>query len=164
MKRECSGMLTGNDLQLLRSVRGELEAIYLGRPVGPVTLIRTFPVSQLETCISVRLANGDELALLPSLEALDDVSRREARLDLKRRYLIPGITRITAVSRRGTGWQWKVETDYGPVSFRTRQPYEHIESLAKDTYVISDLEGRKYTLRSIREMDAHSRAVWNRIY
>lgn len=164
MKREDSALLTGNDLQLLRSGRGKLEAVYRGRPVGPVTLIRTFPVSQPESCISVRLANGDELTLLPSLAALDDVSRHEARLELKRRYLTPGIIEIASVTRRGTGWEWKVETDYGPVSFRTRQPYEHIESLAEDTYVISDLDGQRYTVRSLKELDAHSRAVWNRIY
>ncbi|CAM2978347.1 DUF1854 domain-containing protein [Paenibacillus sediminis] len=150
-------------IRFFRSKDGTLHAEADGKWYGPVKLIRTFPFSMPEQHISVRLENGDELMMIPHLSQLDEGSRSEALEELARCYMLPSITKIVSISRKGWDWSWVVHTSYGMKTFKMDNLHDNMYQVTSMSWVITDQEGRRYELSGVEDMDKVSQAQFKKI-
>jgi hypothetical protein len=144
-------------IKLLR--RGDQVHAELNGESKPVRLVWARPVSAAGNEIAVLDEKKREVALLPGLDALDPASRQIAEEELRRRYLLPKITRVLQTrSHLGTRY-WHVETDHGVRHFVVRNPNHDVLWLSDDHLVLRDPLGNRFEITSIAALDPASRAA-----
>jgi hypothetical protein len=129
-------------------------------PIG--NLVRCFPATSPETCLSLRHAEGNELALIRNLNDLDADSRTAVDPILHEKYHIPTIIRILSVEPSDAGKRIHVETLDGmddlsiasesDVDFRN---YPAMKITDRSTH-------RKYLIEDATELDKASRELIRR--
>ena len=82
--------------------------------VSPVPL---FPISEPNAWISIRGADGTELACIEDPHSLPEEMWQLLKEELSRREFVPVIQRIVRVSGNSEPCEWQVETDRGPTRF-----------------------------------------------
>lgn len=121
-----------------------------------VTLRRAFPWSRPAQYVSVRGADGKELALIEDLGGLPDDQRALAERWLAAHCFVPRIVCIDEVDHSFGYQQWKVQTDRGPASFRV-QEREDLRFLNDGRFTVKDADGNIYELPPMAELDERSR-------
>src|SRR5262245_39637963 len=97
---------------LLRDQWGQLTLIGADGEKHPnVAPIALFPISQPEAWISIRSADGTELACVEDPRTLPADVWKLLKEDLSRREFVPIIKRIIRVSGNSEPCEWQVETD-----------------------------------------------------
>jgi len=122
-----------------------------------VTLVRLFPLTEPERWISVVEMNGRETGIIRRLDRLSPDALRLAREELRRRYLVPRITRIVAARSRADVVEWTVETDRGTRKFLTRNLREQVKDHMPTRLGIVDVEGNRYDIPDLAALDPDSR-------
>ncbi|OAB46259.1 DUF1854 domain-containing protein [Paenibacillus glacialis] len=150
-------------IQLLRDLDGVLEIEKDGRRYTGVKLIRTFPLTMPNQYISVRLANDEEITMIADLSLLEEDSRMEAEQELQRYYMIHIISNIVSLKRSGSEWLWVVDTSYGRTYFRMNEMHESLHPLSLVSWILCDIEGRRYIITNIHELDENSLKQWEKI-
>mgnify|MGYP001442275639 CR=1 FL=1 len=150
-------------IQLLRNFDGVLEAEVEGKTYKGVKLIRTFPLTMPDQYISVRTETDEEITIISDLSLLEGESRREAEQELQRYYMIPTIERIVSLNQSGKDWVWVVDTSYGRMTFRMNEKYESVHPLSLIRWILSDIEGRRFIIPDIRELDVSSLNKWGQL-
>ncbi len=56
-----------------------------------------------------------------------------------------------------------MDTDYGKTTIVMDNFHENVHAIAPDRWVITDLEGRRFQLSELEQMDVGSRSCWNNI-
>jgi len=144
-------------MKLTADEQGKLTLHRPGEPdARDVRLRRAFPWSHRESFISIRSAEGNELALIEDLSALDPQSRQLITDYLTQAVFIPRIKHIDAIDVRFGYQQWSVQTDRGPAQFRV-QEREDIRFLPDGRYSIRDADGTVYELPRMDQLDERSR-------
>ena len=87
---------------LFRSPDGILHLEQEGKCFARVTLVRSFPYTMPDRFISVRSADGREIAMIQDVKFLAEESFQAVREELDRNYMIPIIKQILTVRKRGT--------------------------------------------------------------
>jgi hypothetical protein len=121
-----------------------------------VGVIRCFPLGKPNTHWSVRDAANKEIGVILEPSKLDDDSRTALKREIDRRYLTTAVRRIVSVADRYGILEWKIESDRGPVTFATRTNKESSFRPAPGRWMIIDTEGRRFEVRDISALDAHS--------
>lgn len=104
-----------------------------------------------------------ELAWLPSLEALDDESRRHAEEMLWKHYRIAQVHQILeSVVNHGHRYL-RVRTDRGDRHFNLREPGNNVTYLSGDQVVIRDSMGNRYEIPSVSALDEASQIHLERV-
>jgi hypothetical protein len=150
-------------IRLLRNFDGVLEAEEDGKRHIGVKLIRTFPLTMPDQYISVRSDSDDEITMIANLSLLEDESRKEAEQELQRYYMVPIIERIFSLDRKGSDWDWVVDTSYGRITFRMNEMQESLHPLSLVSWILCDIEGRRFIIANIQEMDEGSLKQWRKI-
>jgi len=140
----------GQRLQLRQDAEGEW---------AEVTLVRLFPLSDPQGWLSVLDSKGNEVGIVLGLDALPKDQRSAAQEELDRRYLVPQILRILGVRDRGELVVWSVETDRGPTEFMTRHLREQVKEAMPTRLALVDVEGNRYDVPEIADLDAESRRL-----
>src|SRR3954447_10676549 len=122
-----------------------------------VRVRRAFPWSKPDQWISVRNGEGKELILIDDLTGLEPSTRQIVSDYLTQTVLIQKIGRIDSIDVRFGYQQWSVQTDRGHAEFRV-QEREDIRFLPDGRYSIRDADGNVYEMRSMAQLDEHSRA------
>jgi hypothetical protein len=138
----------GHTLQMRRTGEEEWRA---------VTLTRLFPLSEPEHWIAVIDAEDKEIGLLLDLRGLASESLAAARAELERRYLIPEVLRIIACRDRFELTELELETDRGCVAITLRNPNENIQQPLPHHITLTDVEGNRYDIPDIDQLDIDSR-------
>ena len=126
------------------------------------SLIRCFPTSSPERWISVRTENGDELALIRSLDDLDAESRGVAEPILRDRYYVPTISQILSIEGSLTGKFIRAQTDDGPVELDVNIEAD-VDFREYPRVVIDEkMLRRKFVIEDADEMDKPSRELIRR--
>jgi hypothetical protein len=126
-----------------------------------VQVIRMFPLSEPERYLSVRSNDKQEIGLIPRLADLDAENRRVVLQELERRYLMPVVQRVIDVKERFGIAEWEVETNRGRRIFTMRNMHENIVQLPPARCLLSDVDGNRYDVPDLRQLDASSRAyLW----
>lgn len=156
--KDNSPAATGNGaVRLERNARGELVARLPGRDelLKDVRVARCFPWSQVERFLSVRNADGKEIALLETLDAVDPDTRRIIEEELAEKVFVPKIRRIADYKAEFGVVSVSAETDRGDVSFQLRNR-DDVRVLAGGRALFRDVDGNVYEVTNYSALDRAS--------
>ena len=145
----------GRPIRLERRADGSLLADVEGR-LQPVRVQRCFPWSQPESFLSLRDADGVEVALIESGDELDEASRRALDTALVEAGFVLEIEAIEEVDEEIEIRTWRVRTRQGPRRFQTRLD-DWPWTVPGGGIVIRDVAGDLYHVASPESLDALSR-------
>lgn len=118
---------------------------------------RLFPVSSLNTYITLLDADGIEVAVIRSLEDLNKKSKDVINESLVDYYLVPTITRIINVHERYGTLRWTVETDRGIKVFDIRNRNHDIKVYPDGRVRVRDADDNRYVIDDYKALDQKSR-------
>jgi hypothetical protein len=157
------GNLTLLDPREVRLRRDERHRIVLelgeGRRHEHVMVTHTFPVSRPGKFVLLRDAHGGEIGLIPDADALDRESREVLAEELDRAYFMPRILSVTDIEDQFGIATWQVITDRGPTRFQVRARTESVWSFGGGRYLIKDVEGNRFDIPSLADLDDRSRML-----
>ncbi|OAB36584.1 hypothetical protein PMSM_06160 [Paenibacillus macquariensis subsp. macquariensis] len=153
----------GPMIQLLRNSDNVLEAYEDGKKHKDVKLIRSFPLTMPEQFISVRSDTNEEIIMITDLSLLEGESRRVAEQELQRYYMSPTIESIISLNEIGCEWVGVVDTSSGRMNFRMNEKYESVHPLSQVSWSLSDIEGRRFIILNIHELDENSLKQWEKL-
>jgi hypothetical protein len=152
-----------SEIRLFRSPDGILHLELEGKCFDRVKLVRTFPYTMPDRFISVRSADGFEIAMLQDVNILSDESLQVVREEFCRTYMIPIVKQILSVKKRRNEWHLHVDTNYGPASLVMDNLHENILPVTDSRWMVTDNEGRRFELANPDQMDARSREYWKKL-
>ena len=119
---------------------------------------RLFPVSSLNTYITLLDEEGVEVALIKALSELAPESRRVITESLDDYYLVPKILRIINTEEKYGTLRWTVETERGQKKFDIRNRNHDIKVYKDGRVRVRDSDDNRYVIDDYRTLDAHSKA------
>ena len=119
---------------------------------------RLFPVSSLNTYITLINTDGKEIALIRSINELAPEARAVVQASLDDYYLVPHILRIISIEEKYGTLRWSVETDRGTKSFDIRNRNHDIKVYRDGRVRVRDSDDNRYVIDDYRTLDAQSRA------
>ena len=129
-----------------------------GRQLTSLEPRRLFPVSSLDTYITLLDTDGKEAALIRSLAALSAESRAVIVASLDDYYLVPHITRIISSDEKYGTLRWVVETDRGVKGFDIRNRNHDIKVYKDGRVRVRDSDDNRYVIDDFRALDSQSRS------
>ena len=124
--------------------------------------VRCFPLSDPQKSIAVIDADGHELLTLPDIDSLNSAARQVLESELAARDFVPAINRIISASNPNPPCLWTVQTDRGETRFQLESE-DDVRKLGPHRVMIADSNGIRYTIPDVREMDAFSRRIVQRL-
>ncbi len=143
---------------ITRNDAGQLIVRMEGRdePVVDARIARCFPWSLPETYVSIRTKDGKELALLKTLDELDEASRSLVRQELHDKVFNPRIMRVVEHKTEFGVTSITAETDRGRVIFQVRTR-DDVRVLSATRLLFRDADGNTYEVADVGAMDPVSR-------
>lgn len=117
-----------------------------------------FALSHPEEHIVLRDGADKEVGVVRSLDELAEPAQGWLRAQLERRYFLPQITAIHAITERFGSSVWDVDTDRGPALVSTRQMNEALYEIEPGRFLLTDTENTRYEIKDISALDEKSRA------
>jgi hypothetical protein len=118
-----------------------------------------FPLTEPEIYVSLcEVIDGKrdkEIGIIEDIGKLDAKSREILKVELKREYFMPTVTKINSMSEFHGIMKFDVETDKGRRIFETRYR-EDIRKLSGTRIIIRDADGNRYEIKNTRELDQRS--------
>ena len=129
-----------------------------------VRAVRAFPLSVLTDYVGLLDAvSGREIGMIRSLHDLDCQARQLVEQELEKRYFIPKVARITEANKEFGTVYWGVDTDRGSRKFVMRGIRDSIHEIEAGRYFITDVDGNRFEIPQIGDLDSRSQALWDRI-
>lgn len=119
---------------------------------------RLFPVSRLDSYITLLDPSGKEIAVIRSLKELDKASLSVVENSLRDYYLVPNILAIHSVVEKYGTIHWCVETDRGIKEFDIRVRLHDVRVYESGEVRIRDSNDNRYVVPDYRKLDARSRS------
>lgn len=108
------------------------------------------------------LTEDNSSIVIDNIDSLDKLSRKIARDELEKNYIIPRIKRIVRTQIYLGNRYFEVETDRGDYRFVVKNPYTTIRESA-DGILIRDVMGNLYSIANISQLDKRSQHELDRI-
>lgn len=122
-----------------------------------VFLHRDFPHELLWEYISVTGDEGKEIGLIYNIEDFDEVSADLLKREIERKYYSPVIKEIHSVKERYGFSYWKVVAeDMREMNFTMQDTFRNIIRIGDDRAILVDVDGNRYTIKSILALDRRS--------
>ena len=149
--------LTGGD-RVLPYENNLVRVVFAdGEEIAALEPRRLFPNSLPSSYVTLLDAEGEEIAVIRSLDDLDRDSRKTVEASLADYYLVPHITKILAVNEKYGILRWTVETDRGVKSFDIRNRNHDIRVLPDGRVRVRDSDDNRYVIDDFNALDAASR-------
>ena len=116
------------------------------------------PLSRPNSYLALLDGKGEEIAMLPDLNAVSKGSREAIECELRRRYMTATISFITHASVEFGATYWKVETDRGARDFVTQSLQENAMWLAPTHLLLLDVDGNRFEILNTLALDERSRS------
>lgn len=100
---------------------------------------------------------GEEIATLPSADVLPPESRAAVKVELSRRYLTATVLGISDARSEFGATYWHVRTERGERDFVTQSLQENAQWLAAHHLLLIDVDGNRFEIPDVRELDRTSR-------
>jgi len=123
---------------------------------GRVFFHRCFPFETPDEYISVLNKDGREYAMIRNLNELDEEAREIIESELDRKYLCPTVKRIKSLKEKLDYSFWEVETDRGDMAFSMHDTYRNIARVGGGMLIITDVDGNRYRIDDVAELDRKS--------
>jgi hypothetical protein len=152
--------LDPRDVRARRNERGKL-VVTLGagvQTVEDVRPLRAFPLTAPDRQIVLLDAEDHELGVIRELKALDRESREAIEAELEVAYLVPRVKNIRSVISRFGVTTWELETDRGVRTAHVKERTD-IRPLPDGRIILTDVDGVRYEIPPVEELDERSR-VW----
>jgi hypothetical protein len=144
---------------LVRDQWGQLIFVAAnGEKLANVSPVALFPISEPDSWISIRSADGTELACIEDPRTLAADVWQLLKEDLSRREFVPTIRRILRVSGNTEPCEWQVETDRGPTRFVLKSE-EDVRRIGDHEILILDAHGTRYHIPDLTAVDVKSRRI-----
>ena len=143
--------------QIERNRAGQLVVHLEGNadPTVDVRLARCFPWSFPDAYISIRTADGQEIAMLRTLDELDPASREVAAAELRDKIFNPKIKQIVQCRHEFGISSITAETDRGRVVFQILSR-DDVRLLSPTRALFRDVDGNTYELPDLTRLDPAS--------
>ncbi len=129
-----------------------------------VRAVRAFPLSELNEFIGLMDAiSGREIGMLRNLRDLDGPTRQLIQHEIDKRYFIPKIRRIIQAKKEFGTVYWDVETDRGDRQFVMRGIRDSVHEIEPGRFLVNDVDGNRFEVPQIGELDTRSQALWERV-
>jgi hypothetical protein len=122
-----------------------------------VGIYRLFPLSEPEAWLSVVNKENKEVGIIRNLHHCPHDALALIRQELSRRYLVPHILRIISCRDQFDITFFEVETDRGRITFQLRRQQENVQRPLPHRLTLIDIEGNRYDISDINNLDAESR-------
>ena len=123
-----------------------------------VDVHRAFPLSHPEEHIVLRDGKNQEVGVLESLSVVPEPALSWLRAQLHRRYFLPRVSAIFDITEKFGSSVWELDTDRGRRTVTTGAMNESVHEIEPGRYLLTDVEGNRYEIRDLKELDADSRA------
>ena len=122
-----------------------------------VFLHRAFPHELLWEYISVSGEENREIGLIYNIEDFGDDDRALLITEIERKYFSPEISVIHSLKERYGFSYWKV-TDKGGRSFdfTMQDTFRNIIHTGEDSIILIDVDGNRYSIKEVSELDRKS--------
>lgn len=123
---------------------------------GHVNIIRTFPLSDADKYLSVRLPDGKqkEIGMIEDIGDFDEDTRKLINEQLKLRYYMPKITAITNIKEEYGYTYWTVETDKGKAKFASSSGSAGAVIHHGNGVIIKDSNENRYIIEDLSRLSA----------
>ena len=122
-----------------------------------VFLHRAFPHELLWEYISVTGEENREIGLIYNVKDFDCDAEKILRTEIERKYYSPVISEINSVKERYGFSYWKVKTEDGrQLNYTMQDTYRNIIHTGEDSAMLVDVDGNRYTIKSISDLDRNS--------
>lgn len=128
-----------------------------GREFRDVRPVRMFPITDPEGWISICDSQRNELLCIENMKAVPAEFRRILEEELNRCMFTPVILRITRSTPIGSHIRLFVATDRGATDIAVDT--EDIYRLSGNRLLIKDLDGIRYLIPDLRQMNSYSRQI-----
>lgn len=146
---------------MIRITRNSLGELVLEREAEEPRLVkpvRALPLTDPEHWIGLMDEKGKPVHMVRSLKELDTDSRALLEHELEQLYFLPKIQCIRQVTEEYGVLRLDVDTDRGPRAFEIRSR-EHIRFLPEGRILLRDLDGNRYEIPCLSNLDAHSQTL-----
>ena len=133
-----------------------------GQTHAGVEPVRCFPLSDPQKAIALLDADGHELLTLPDMHALNPAARQFLENELASRDFVPVIQRVISASNPHPPCCWLVKTDRGETRFQLESE-DDIRKLGPHRVMIADSHGIRYTIPDLRQLDAATQRIVQRL-
>ena len=116
------------------------------------------PLSHPRKHLALLDGKGDEIVMIESVHELNEDSRRAVEKELSRRYLTSEVKRIIEAKVEFGATYWHVETERGERDFVTQSLQENAQWLSDHHLLLIDVDGNRFEIPDVRELDGVSRA------
>ena len=120
---------------------------------------RVFPVSGRARFISFLGEKDKEMVLLTDPDELEPESKRALNYALERVYFMATITRVDEVGEAMGVSLWHVATNRGYATFEIVDRQRHIRILPEGRYILSDVDGNRFEIKDVRQLDPRSQTL-----
>ena len=121
-----------------------------------VMLVRSFPLSDPDRYWGLLDGAGKEIGVITEPSKLSPESRAAANEELEKRYFIPLIQRVVRTKEDYGSIVWTVETDKGDRVFTVRNMKDNIVELGGPRLLLVDVDGNRYEIPDMRQLDPKS--------
>ena len=134
----------------LRLTVGNEQSYHTVKPVWAA------PLSHPEKYLALLDGKGKEIVTLPDPKALSAASLEAAQEELRRRYLTATVARVTHAKQEFGATYWSVETDRGPRDFVTQNLQENAVWLSDTHLLLLDVDGNRFEITDVPQLDSES--------
>lgn len=122
-----------------------------------VFLHRAFPHELLWDYISVTDEESKEIGLIYSIEDFDGDAKSLIIKEIERKYYSPVIVSIDSLKERYGFSYWKVTGEDGKsFTFTMQDTFRNIIHTGEDSIILMDVDGNRYTVKSISSLSRKS--------
>lgn len=159
-----SRWLTPDGCRFERSQGGFLNLHYRDKVYKRVAVHCCFPFSAKQEYLSIREAEdmgeaAKEIGLIEDSTTWPAEVQALLQEQLQLRYFMPRIKKVKKIKEEFGFSYWEVVTDRGEVSFTIRGGSGSIFSPSKDRYIITDIDGNRFSIENMNEMTAKERKL-----
>jgi hypothetical protein len=128
-----------------------------------VRIVRSFPLSSTDHYIVFLNRKNEEIGTIRSLMELAPSQRAPVQEEITRRYLINEVKLVNALRAEGDTLYFDVETSRGRREFVVRANRETVIGLDRWRVLLIDVDGNRFEISDLRQMDAQSQAVLQQV-
>jgi hypothetical protein len=155
--------LDPKEVRLFYDPKGFLRATVGNRTYLDVTIVRAFPLSSEDPYVGLLSGRLSEIGIIADPTGLDGESQAVIKTELERRYFTVRMRRVNSISEEFGATYWGVETDRGQRSFVAKGLRDNVTYLSRSRILIHDVDGNRYEIPSLAELDPASRSMILRV-
>ena len=134
----------------LRLTIGEEKSYHTVKPAWAA------PLSRPGQYLALLDGKGNEIVTLPDPNVLPPASLQAAQEELRRRYLTATVRSITHAKQEFGATYWSVATDRGDRDFVTQNLQENAIWLSPTHLLLLDVDGNRFEITDVSDLDAGS--------